>query len=301
MFYIIKNIEVVLYLMYGEEAMTEKKNAINISLGIILLCLIVTIICWSGKDSGLAEILFVFSTGIFCSSFATLWIFVYEYNREKKIVLTSIFNKVYYVMENGIYIPSMARHGFYDSEVRKYLEGKYYMPPMREQLVLQMEQSERCLYEICRFVDGILEIGYEKINDVHRTIEAVDFWTDSFRKKLKRRDIILKRISMPIYEVFVFEAAMEEGYIFRYFTQFKNNYLYSADEICFIVEKLDIALYGSNGEISYSWLKQGNIRGYMHEKLWIFRDAFFMQEMTRAERKKAMKAFIYDEEYYWIR
>ena len=55
-------------------------------------------------------------------------------------------------------------------------------------------------------------------------------------------------------------------------------------------------------EVEFSWMKDArNMRCYMHEKLWIFRDAFFSPELSRKERRKALRAFVFDEPYNHIR
>lgn len=67
--------------------MTTKKHAINISIIMIIVSLLIIYICWPQKDAGITELLYVLSTGVFGSSFATLWIFIYEYNRTKEDLL----------------------------------------------------------------------------------------------------------------------------------------------------------------------------------------------------------------------
>lgn len=282
--------------------MKEKKNAINISILTIIFSLIITFVCWQGKDDEITEIFFVLATGIFGSSFATLWIFIYEYNKEKRELLRSIFIEVNEIMESTPSIPYMSRTSFYKPKIKKYLEGKYYIPPANAQEVEKMKQQKKCLYELCRYVDEILEIGYDKIDCVCNKVEELDFWTDSFRRKFKRKEVIVEKISLPIYDVFISAPAMEEGYIFRYFSQFKMHYLYSAEVIYPLVERLDKAIWGTDEKPMYTWLeKNTNMRCYMHEKLWIFRDAFFSSGMSWKEHRMAMKAFMYDTEYYWIR
>ena len=60
--------------------MTIKKNAINISIGMILLSLIIILLNWNGRDEGINELLYVLASGVFGSSFATLWIFIRRNN-----------------------------------------------------------------------------------------------------------------------------------------------------------------------------------------------------------------------------
>lgn len=70
--------------------MRAKKNAINISIEMILLSLIIIALCWHGRNEGAPELLFVLASGVFGSSFATLWIFIYEYHQAKYVLLKSM-------------------------------------------------------------------------------------------------------------------------------------------------------------------------------------------------------------------
>ena len=72
--------------------MSAKKNAINISIGMILLSLIIIALCWHGRNEGATELLFVLASGVFGSSFATLWIFIYEYHQAKYVLLLSLIH-----------------------------------------------------------------------------------------------------------------------------------------------------------------------------------------------------------------
>lgn len=281
--------------------MAAKKNAINISIVMILLSLVVILICWCWKDNGgIAELFHVLSSGVFGSSFATLWIFIYEYNKEKRYLLSSIFNEAVAIFEfTPLYHLEM--FGFYEPGIREYLERKYYMPPVDADTVKHMSKQENCLYILCRFVDEVLDIGYGRIDHICEMVSDVDFWSDSFRRKLKYKSVISRKISFPLYDVFISAPAMEDGYLFRYFKDFKVNYSYSADQIYEIAGNLDKALHGS-GEVKYSWNNKGlNLASHMHEALWIFRDAFFSPHLSNRERREAMRAFLKDTPYYRIR
>ena len=158
---------------------------------------------------------------------------------------------------------------------------------------------------MCRFVDSILEIGYDRISHILDMVESINFWSDSFRRSFKRKDAILKKIGMHLYEVSISAPAMKDGYLFRYFKDFKFNYDYSAEQIYQFVSELDMALHSTNGDIKYDGQKKNfNLGLHMHEALWISRDAFFpvMSVMSSfSERRKAMKAFLYDAPYGRIR
>lgn len=283
--------------------MTAKKNAINISIAMIFASLLMILFCWPGKDqSGIRELLYVLSSGIFGSSFATLWVFIYEYHKEKNQLLRSIFNESVSIFENSPFI-WLDRFGFFDPEIKAYMEHKYYMPPVDAETAANMEKKERCLYELCRFVDETLDIGYAKLKLICDLPEEIDFWSDSFRRTQKYRDVIIQKISLPVYEVFISAPAMENGYLFRYFKGFKLNLEYSADQIYDFVCELDKALHNPNGEMKkYAWQnKNVNLREHMHETLWIFRDGFFSPELPRARRHEALRAFLKDTPYKYVR
>lgn len=82
--------------------MREKKNAIN---------MIVISLCWRGRDSGIAELLYALATGVFGSGFATLWIFIYEYRKAKRELLSSIFGEITSIFENAPFL-WLERFGF---------------------------------------------------------------------------------------------------------------------------------------------------------------------------------------------
>lgn len=282
--------------------MREKKNAINISLVMIILCLIIMLICWSGREDGICEFSFVLASGVFGSSFATLWIFIYEYNKQKRELLSSIFHDGVALMDKTDMTPWMERYGFYKAGMKNYMQGKYYFAPTTADCVDKMSEEERCLYEMCRFVDSVLDMGYDNIQKLCDNIEKGDFWTDSFRRKVKLKNCISSKLSYPIYDVFVLAPAMENGYLFRYFSGFKYKLSYSAEEIYDFVAMLDRALHNCGTEVEFSWLKDArNMRCYMHEKLWIFRDAFFSPELSRERQKRARRAFVFNESYDQIR
>lgn len=281
--------------------MTIKKNAINISIGMILLSLIIILLSWNGRDEGLTELLYVLASGVFGSSFATLWIFIYEYHQIKTELLKSIFEDTVSVMEdNGLH--SLESFGFYDPKIKASLEHKFYMQPINSDSVQHLSKENRCLYELCRFVDATLEIDYNRIKHICDMIESIDFWSDTFRHNTKYRDAIIHRVSLPLYEVFISAPAMEDGYLFRYFKDFRHNYEYSADRIYEFVCALDKAMYSTEGNIKYDWQKRNaNLRLYMHEKMWTFRDAFYSPHRSRRERREAVKAFLNDTHYKYVR
>lgn len=281
--------------------MTIKKNAINISIGMILLSLIIILLNWNGRDEGINELLYVLASGVFGSSFATLWIFIYEYHQIKNELLKSIFEDTVSVMEdNGLH--SLERFGFYEPIIKASLEHKFYMQPINSDCVQHLSKEDRCLYELCRFVDATLEIDYNRIKHICDMIESIDFWSDSFRHNSKYRDAIILKVSLPLYEVFISAPAMEDGYLFRYFKDFKHNCEYSADRIYEFVCELDKAMYSTEGNIKYAWQKRNaNLRLHMHEKMWIFRDAFYSPHRSRRERREAVKAFLNDTHYQYVR
>lgn len=282
--------------------MKEKKDSINISLMMIMLSVLGICLCCLSDNQGIWEVVFALTTGLFGSSFATLWIFVYEYNKEKRYLLNCIFTTAYEIMEDMPMISYKMREFFYTQELECYLEGKYYVLPTNAESVKKMSQQEKCLYELCRFVDEVETIGYKKVESVCNNVEKLDFWTDSFRNKNKRRDVIMERISMPFYEVFISAPAMENGYLFNEFREFTKYYSYSAEVIYPLVVALDQTLNELNEDEKYLWLaKKSNMRCYVHEKLWIFRDAFFNQYIPRKQRRLAMKAFVQGVSYEWIR
>ncbi len=145
--------------------MKAKKNAINISIGMILLSLIIIALCWEGRSNGVTELLFVLASGVFGSSFATLWIFIYEYHQTKYLLLKSIFDEVVSLMESDP-LPYLDRFGFYDTGIKESMAGKYYVPPRTQDDVQTMDQPAVCHYQLCRFVDAMLDIGYNKITNI---------------------------------------------------------------------------------------------------------------------------------------
>ncbi len=282
--------------------MNEKKKAINISIRMIVLSLVVIGLCWRKRTDGLPEILYVLSSGVFGSSFATLWIFIYEYNKAKLELFRSLLDEVTSIFENET-LPVLERWGFYAPEIETYMTGKYYMPPVHADVFAQMSSQEKCLYMLCRFVDGILETGYGRIHHICDLVSSIAFWSDSFRcGSSKYKKAVERHISFPLYEVFIAAPAMEDGYIFRYFKGFKTTFDYSADEIYQFVCELDQALHGTGSEVKYGWQERAaNLGVHMHEKMWIFRDAFFSPELPFRRRCRAKRAFLKDKPYECIR
>ncbi len=281
--------------------MTVKKNAVNISVFMVLASLVSMLICWYGRDRGITAFLFTLASGVFGSGFAALWIFIYEYNQAKQELLAFLFDEVVSVFEKET-LPVLDRYGFYDPEIREYLKHRYYMPPVPADAVMRMGRPEQCLYELCRFVDGVLEIGYDRIRGICHLDSQIDFWTDSLRRRNRYRDAVVRRITLPVYEVFLSAPAMEEGYIFRYFRDFQTNYQYTADEIYGFVCELDQAMHGTGGAVKYNWQKRNpTLPLHMHETMWIFRDAFFSPHASGRERRRARRAFLKDTSYSYIR
>lgn len=284
--------------------MTAKKNAINISIIVIAFSALIIALCWNYKDGKIAELLYVLSTGVFASGFVTLWVFVYEYNHEKNILLKSIFHNTVDIIESpNLY--SLAIIGFHDSGVKEFMKGKHYTPSVFSDTLARMDKFERCHYELCRFVDAILDIGYEKINHANRLIDDIDFWSDTFRKKdSKLSNIISSKIGLPLYETFIFAPGMQYGYLFRFFNGFKFNHVYDAEKIYPLVAELDNILNFGETSRKYSWQDSScphSLKSYMHEKLWIFRDAFYSSDVSRKQRRKAKDAFLNGTFYPWIR
>lgn len=281
--------------------MTIKKTAINISIGMILLSLIIILLSWNDREEGITELLYVLASGVFGSSFATLWIFIYEYHKIKNELLKSIFEDTVSVMEDNN-LHSLEGFGFYEPNIKASLEHKFYMQPINSDSVQHLSKEVRCLYELCRFVDATLEIDYNRIKHICDMIESIDFWSDSFRHNSKYRDAIIHKVSLPLYEVFISAPAMEDGYLFRYFKDFRHNYEYSADRIYEFVCELDKAMYSTEGNIKYDWQKRNvNLRLHMHEKMWVFRDAFYSPHRSRRERREAINAFLNDTYYQYVR
>lgn len=266
--------------------MREKKTAINISLVMITVSFAISVVCFLKREVLLFEIGFAFATGVFGSSFATLWIFVYEYNNAKKELLNSVFNEFVSILKKMEMLPLMERHGLY--EMQDYMRGEYYVMPVFAEHTEKMNREERCLYEMSRFVDVILDIGYENICGVLCKIDGLDFWTDSFKRNKKIKAAVQKEISLPVYDVLVSAPAMEDGYIFRNFAGFKYKYSYSADEIYPLVKKLDTDI-------------NRTLHGHLYEKLWIFRDALFSPSLSRSQRRKALRALVCGAPYDKIR
>lgn len=280
--------------------MTVKKNAINISIIMIFASILVTILCWPYSNTGVAALLYTLSTGVFGSSFATLWIFVYEYNRSKQELLQAIFDETVSIMENNT-LCFLSRFGYHEAGMKESMVSKPYIPPAHADAVNAMDKQERCHYELCRFVDEMLDIGYDRIKYVCNLAEGIDFWSDGFRRKDKRRDAIIHKLSMPLYEVFVCAPAMEDGYLFRYFKGFKTSHTYCADEVYPFVAMLDKALHVPDAQLEFSWPNPMTLSGYMHEQLWIFRDAFYSSHIDKKQRRQAMQAFLNGSPYPYIR
>lgn len=280
--------------------MTVKKNAINISIIMILVSILIAFLCWPYSSTGIPALLYTLSTGVFGSSFATLWIFIYEYNRSKQELLQAILDESVSIMENNT-LCVLSQFGYHEAGIKESMVGKHYILPAHAEAVADMDKQERCHYELCRFVDEMLDIGYDRIKHVCDLIDAVDFWSDGFRRKNKLRDTIIQKLSLPLYEVFVCAPAMEDGYLFRYFKGFKSNHTYCADEIYPLVAMLDKALHVPNAQLEFSWPDPMTLSGYMHEQLWIFRDALYSSHIGKKQRRKAKQAFLKGVPYPYIR
>lgn len=280
--------------------MTEKKNAINISIIMIFFSILIPVLCWPHSNSNVPALIYTLSTGIFGSSFATLWIFVYEYNRSKKELLKAIFDETVSITENNT-LSSLHRFGYYEPTMKDSMIGKYYIPSTYFESVSALNKPERCHYEMCRFVDGVLDIGQDRVNYIGDLIEEINFWTDTFRYRKKLRNIIIEKLELPLYELFIYAPGKEDGHIFRYFKDFKDSYAYTADLIYPIVAELDKALHIPESEDAHSQTSSITLTNYMHEQLWLFRDAFYSPYVCRKQRREAKQAFLKGTPYPYIR
>ena len=301
--------------------MAEKKKAINISMLLIIASLLGTVLCWAFlKNNSFFELVFALCTGIFGSSFATLWIFIVEYKSERDNLLSMIFS-------NGnrirLKLPSFTQYNNKKDEMLAYLNGRYYVPPIPEKQQDQLNDNEKTLYSLCRYVDHFLEIGYEDFVSVFRAADQLAFWTDFFTenhscfqnkllnrivcknnelaRKGKRERIIEKLL--PLYDIYLSAPAMEEGYLFRVFREFKYDYSISAADIYSLVLGVEERAQGINVYMGDVWdvEKAPDFRCYFYETLWVFRDAFFSPYLPRERRKRAISAFMKGTPYTQIR
>lgn len=279
--------------------MTVKKNAINISIIMILASFLIAVLCWPQSSNGVPALVYTLASGIFGSSFATLWFFIYEYNRAKQELLSTIFEETVCIMENST-LPFLSHFGFYEPGIKEAMVGKHYISPVYPKEASNMSREERCHYELCRFVDEMLDIGYGRIKGVCDQIESIDFLSDSFRHNSKRRDRIIEKIMLPLREVFICAPAMEDGYLFRYFKSFKFDHSCTSDKIYPLVAKLDKALH-IPADPDNTWSRTLDLRGHLHEQLWIFRDAFYDSRIPKKQRRQAWKAFMKNTPYPYIR
>ncbi len=278
--------------------MTEKKHAINISLVMITVAFIITCFFWDCRDEAIPSLTVTLSTGVFGSGFATLCIFVYEYNKKKRELLKAIFDQTNDLFCQMDLLYNMDRFGLYTSGMQEQLKNKYYTSPVSSDSISHMDSTQQCLYFMSRFADTLADIGYAQVQNVLKTIDEIDFWIDSVKPKSKLSENVKLKLSYPIYDVFVSAPAMEDGYIFRYCNQFKNEYYSDAFDFYPIVEKIDKALNGVDMNNEYHWLNTClNMKVYMHEKLWAFRDAFYSRHCSRKERKNALKVFLLDKPF----
>ncbi len=273
--------------------MTEKKYAINISLIMITVAFIITCFFWDSRDEAIPSLIVTLSTGVFGSGFATLCIFVYEYNKQKQELLKAVFDKTNSLMLQTDLLYNMDRFGLYTEEMCERLKNKYYSSPVSSDSISNMNNTDQCLYFMSRFADTLSDIGYGQIQNILKTIDEIDFWSDSLKPKSKLSKAVKLKLSCPIYDIFVTAPAMEDGYIFRYCNQFRNEYYSDAFEFYPVVEKIDKALHGMNMSSEYEWLNTcPNLKNYMNEKLWAFRDAFYSKQCSKKERKNALKVFL---------
>ena len=74
------------------------------------------------------ELFFALSSGVFGSSFATFWIFVHEYRKERQELLRSIFKEVVSIIEHNT-LPYLAIGGFYEPGMKEFMKTRYYVAP----------------------------------------------------------------------------------------------------------------------------------------------------------------------------
>lgn len=282
--------------------MTEKKNAINISITMILLSLITIALCWPLRKDGITEVLYVLASGIFGSSFATLWVFIYEYRKAKQELLRAIYDEVTTAFVDTP-LCHLGHYGLYNPNVQQFMQGKHYMPPAYADDVARMSRQDQQLYILCRFVDEILDIGCDRIRSILNLVSSVDFWSNSFPWIPRYRNAILRNISSPLYEVFIMKApAEEDGYLFRYFKGFKIGCDYTADQIYEIACKLDLAMHGDGSSAKYNWQgRNPNLVLHLYEKMWIFYEAFCPPPVSKKRRKEAIQAFLNDTPFPYVK
>lgn len=61
----------------------------------IALSFIVILLCWLAKGDEIAEHFYVLASGVFGSSFAALWVFIYEYRKTEQGLSVSYFRKLH--------------------------------------------------------------------------------------------------------------------------------------------------------------------------------------------------------------
>ncbi len=274
--------------------MSEKKQAINISLILVLINLALAYVCWLLQNCyPFMSFLFSVFSGILGSGLAALWIFVAEYRREKKRLLEDIFREINHIRVN---LPYFHQYEQNMDLLRRYMDTQYYQEPQPKSIVCQMNALEKTTDSLCRFVDKMLDLDYNTIDQAIKKVYEVDFWWPS----KKHQETIRQRLGYSLYSAIMSKPAEEEDYVFRYFRNFRDDKSYTAGDILEIVMDLHHAFHvecdcGKPNKASDS------LNGQLYESLWIFRNAFFMPQPTRKERKEAMSAFLYDTPYYRIR
>ena len=297
--------------------MRNKKKEINLSILLIIVTIIISFICWRLKtDYPVFEFFFALSSGICGSSFATLCIFISNYRTEKEKLLRTVFQEGLYICGQ---LPFFEDFVSDQRRMEEYLAGKTYISPTLQMDYNKMCPEEKTLYNICRYVDSFLELGYERIEKFWDDINSIDFWTDPIElpdsfasskilRKLWNKNYLAinkskkHRINVkffPVYIVLMSPSVAEDKYIFYNFSDFRDKKRRPAYDIYCLVKELDHKINGPCDEIKWIGTDMKGLRSYLHESLWIFRDAFLAGKSIM--RDEALKALMTGSKYKYIR
>lgn len=277
--------------------MASKKNAINISILLVLISIVIMLIIGNLEQANYwNETVFAVMSGVCGSSLATLWIFIFEYRIEKQRLLQEIFSLGIEIKDRLPWFHDLKEN----DKVFSYLQGKQYTQALYHQNYESLSPEEKAYYEVCKFTDLMLNVSSKRVERFWADICELDFWTDNcftkcFRKKTYS-EMICATFS-PVYTSLTTATTLNNGYNFQVLFDFRHHGFYDADSIYGLrkdmISYMHTALQATGSTVP-------SLSAYFYEKLWIFRAAFCKNE-NREDQRQALSAFMKGTEYRKIR
>ena len=277
--------------------MTSKKKAINISILMILISIVIMLLVKNVKQAHYwAEIVFSVMSGICGSCFAVLWIFICEYLIEKERLLQEIFILGVEIKDRLPWFNDLVEN----NEVLLYLQGKPYTHNLYHQEYESLSPEEKAYFEVCRFADQMLNVSSKRVEQFWSDICEVDFWSDNLFTKCFRKQSyseIIRNTFSPVYWSLTTASTFNNGYNFQMLYDFQNYGYHDAANIYGLQKDM---ISNTKTAMKSVGTELPNLAGFLYEKLWIFRAAF-CKNNDRLDKKDAISAFIKGTPYKRLR